>query len=178
MRNLASTIINRQIDEEHLLENPFPGLRPFNIEESHLFFGREGQTDEVLMKISDNRFVAIIGPSGSGKSSFVYCGVLPILYGGFLAHKGPNWNVIVTRPGAAPIDNLAESIVEIEKALERTPRKTKVKTTAERNANVAKLEELLEPDILELQEYKFLVMSYWILINKSFIIHLLIRCWQ
>ena len=65
MRNLASTIINRQIDEEHLLDNPFPGLRPFSIEESHLFFGREGQTDEVFMKMSDNRFVAIIGPSGS-----------------------------------------------------------------------------------------------------------------
>ena len=32
--------------------NPFPGLRPFKIEESHLFFGREGQSDEVLLKLS------------------------------------------------------------------------------------------------------------------------------
>ncbi len=92
--------------------NPFPGLRPFKIEESHLFFGREGQSDEVLLKLSKNRFVGIIGPSGSGKSSFVYCGVLPILYGGFLTESGPNWEVIVARPGASPIDNLAEAFLE------------------------------------------------------------------
>ena len=60
------------------IENPFPGLRPFKIEESHLFFGREGQSDEVLLKLSKSRFVGVIGPSGSGKSSFIYCGVLPI----------------------------------------------------------------------------------------------------
>jgi energy-coupling factor transporter ATP-binding protein EcfA2 len=92
--------------------NPFPGLRPFQMEESHLFFGREGQTDEVLMKLSQHRFVGVIGPSGSGKSSFVYCGVLPILYGGFMANAGPNWDVIVARPGHNPIRNLAEAILE------------------------------------------------------------------
>ncbi len=91
--------------------NPFPGLRPFSIDESHLFFGREGQSDEVLLKLSKNRFVGIIGPSGSGKSSFIYCGVLPILYGGFLTETGPNWEVVVTRPGAGPIENLAEAIL-------------------------------------------------------------------
>ncbi|MBL7849152.1 MAG: High-affnity carbon uptake protein Hat/HatR [Cyclobacteriaceae bacterium] len=91
--------------------NPFPGLRPFKIEESHLFFGREGQSDEVLLKMSKSRFVGVIGPSGSGKSSFIYCGVLPILYGGFLTDTSPNWEVIVTRPGANPVDNLAESLL-------------------------------------------------------------------
>src|ERR1700704_5858137 len=94
-----------------LTSNPFPGLRPFKIEESHLFFGREGQSDEVLLKLSKHRFVSVIGPSGSGKSSFIYCGVLPILYGGFLTDASPNWEVIVTRPGASPIDNMAESLL-------------------------------------------------------------------
>ncbi|HZY80655.1 MAG TPA: High-affnity carbon uptake protein Hat/HatR, partial [Cyclobacteriaceae bacterium] len=94
------------------VNNPFPGLRPFKIEESHLFFGREGQSDEVLLKLSKSRFVGVIGPSGSGKSSFIYCGVLPILYGGFLTDASPNWEVIVTRPGAGPIDNLAESLLK------------------------------------------------------------------
>ncbi len=96
-------------------ENPFPGLRPFKIEESHLFFGREGQSDEVLLKLSKSRFVGVIGPSGSGKSSFIYCGVLPILYGGFLTDASPNWEVIVTRPGSGPIDNLAESLLKTAK---------------------------------------------------------------
>lgn len=95
--------------------NPFPGLRPFKIEESHLFFGREGQSDEVLLKLSKSRFVGVIGPSGSGKSSFIYCGVLPILYGGFLTDASPNWEVVVTRPGAGPIDNLSESLLKSTK---------------------------------------------------------------
>src|SRR6185295_18847076 len=92
--------------------NPFPGLRPFKIEESHLFFGREGQSDEVLLKLSKSRFVGVIGPSGAGKSSFIYCGVMPILYGGFLTDTSPNWEVVVTRPGGGPIDNLAESLLK------------------------------------------------------------------
>jgi WD40 repeat protein len=96
-------------------DNPFPGLRPFKVEESHLFFGREGQSDEVLLKLSKSRFVGVIGPSGSGKSSFIYCGVLPILYGGFLTDASPNWEVVVTRPGAGPIDNLAESMLKTQK---------------------------------------------------------------
>jgi WD40 repeat protein/energy-coupling factor transporter ATP-binding protein EcfA2 len=98
--------------QQILTANPFPGLRPFKIEESHLFFGREGQSDEVLLKLSKSRFVGVIGPSGSGKSSFIYCGVLPILYGGFLTDASPNWEVVVTRPGAGPIDNLAESLLK------------------------------------------------------------------
>lgn len=99
-------------DQHVLTANPFPGLRPFKIEESHLFFGREGQSDEVLLKLSRSRFVGVIGPSGSGKSSFIYCGVLPILYGGFLTDASPNWEVVVSRPGAGPIDNLAESLLK------------------------------------------------------------------
>lgn len=104
--------MSQVIDEKVLTANPFPGLRAFNIDESHLFFGREGQSDEVLLKLARNRFVGIIGPSGSGKSSFIYCGVLPILYGGFLTDASPNWEVIVARPGAGPIDNLAEALLK------------------------------------------------------------------
>ncbi|MFY0654747.1 MAG: High-affnity carbon uptake protein Hat/HatR [Cyclobacteriaceae bacterium] len=93
------------------LVDPFPGLRPFGIEESHLFFGREGQSDEVLMKLAENKFVAILGASGSGKSSLMYCGLIPTLYGGFMAEAGSDWRIVVTRPGGGPIDNLAESLL-------------------------------------------------------------------
>lgn len=91
--------------------DPFPGLRPFGIEESHLFFGREGQSDEVLMKLSENKFVGILGASGSGKSSLMYCGLIPTLYGGFMTQAGSNWRIVVTRPGGGPVDNLAESLL-------------------------------------------------------------------
>ena len=110
--------------------NPFPGLRPFKIEESHLFFGREGQSDEVLLKLSKSRFVGVIGPSGSGKSSFIYCGVLPILYGGFLTDSSPNWEVVVTRPGAGPIENLAESLLKTSREYNGAdPEDKKIKRT-------------------------------------------------
>ncbi len=110
--------------------NPFPGLRPFKIEESHLFFGREGQSDEVLLKLSKHRFVGVIGPSGSGKSSFIYCGVLPILYGGFLTDASPNWEVVVTRPGGGPVENMAESLLKGNKEYnEADPEEQKIKRT-------------------------------------------------
>jgi energy-coupling factor transporter ATP-binding protein EcfA2 len=93
------------------LFNPFPGLRPFTIEESHLFFGREGQSEEVLSNLSKNRFVAVVGSSGSGKSSLMYCGVVPILHGGFITEAGSKWKIIPSRPGNDPIGNLAKGIV-------------------------------------------------------------------
>ena len=48
--------------------NPFPGLRPFWTHEKHLFFGREAQTAEMLQRLRQVRFLAAVGPSGSGKS--------------------------------------------------------------------------------------------------------------
>ena len=92
--------------------NPFPGLRPFGVDECHLFFGREGQVDEILVKLSENRFITLLGYSGSGKSSLMYCGIIPILYGGFMTDSGADWNIVVTRPGYAPLDNLAESLIQ------------------------------------------------------------------
>lgn len=100
----------QEVDLEGFVD-PFPGLRPFGTEESHLFFGREGQSDEVLMKLSENKFVGILGASGSGKSSLMYCGLIPTLYGGFMTQAGSNWRIVVTRPGGGPIDNLAESLL-------------------------------------------------------------------
>ncbi|MFC2087942.1 hypothetical protein ACFLSA_07270, partial [Bacteroidota bacterium] len=94
--------------------NPFPGLRPFGIQESHLFYGREGQSEEVLEKLSESRFVAVVGASGSGKSSLMYCGLVPILYGGFITEAGSRWRIITTRPGNDPINNLANSLVKSE----------------------------------------------------------------
>ena len=96
------------------VSNPFPGLRPFGIDESHLFFGREGQSDEVISKLAQNRMVTIVGASGSGKSSLVYSGVIPLIYGGFIPNISDNWVVVNSRPGISPIDNLAASLLEAD----------------------------------------------------------------
>jgi WD40 repeat protein len=97
------------------LANPFPGLRPFSVEESHLFFGREGQCETVLGYLTRNRFAAVTGASGSGKSSLIYCGLIPALYGGFITEAGSRWRIIATRPGNSPVENLAEAIAFSEK---------------------------------------------------------------
>jgi ABC-type oligopeptide transport system ATPase subunit len=96
--------------------NPFPGLRPFSSDESHLFFGREGQVDEMLAKLARNRSVSVLGSSGSGKSSLIYSGLIPALYGGFVTQTGPNWNVVQSRPGLSPIENLTSSIIQTLKS--------------------------------------------------------------
>ncbi len=106
--------------------NPFPGLRPFTTEESHLFFGREEQCDEVLTRLSKHRFVAITGPSGSGKSSFVRCGVLPILFGGFVNEYGSIWHIIQTRPGNDPFQNLTKAILYSDKSYSELDKEEKL----------------------------------------------------
>ncbi len=95
--------------------NPFPGLRPFTIDENHLFFGREGHSETVLEYLAQNRFVAVTGASGSGKSSLIYCGLIPTLYGGFIVDAGSNWRIITTRPGNSPVENLASALADSEK---------------------------------------------------------------
>jgi len=105
-------LFESELEASNNLKNPFPGLRPFGIDECHLFFGRENQVDEILLKLAHNRFIALLGYSGSGKSSLMHCGVIPILYGGFMTEEGPNWNVVVSRPGGSPIENLAEALLQ------------------------------------------------------------------
>lgn len=100
------------VSENRIGINPFPGLRPFTMEECYLFFGREGQVDDILLKLSRHRSVAVMGYSGSGKSSLMFCGVLPVLYGGFVTQTGPFWSIIHSRPGNSPLTNLTNSILD------------------------------------------------------------------
>jgi WD40 repeat protein len=92
--------------------NPFPGLRPFTSEEAHLFFGREGQVDEIVDDLKKNRFVAVVGASGSGKSSLIYCGVIPSLFKSDGNSKLNDWLIVNTRPGNSPLTNLLNDIGE------------------------------------------------------------------
>ena len=90
---------------------PYPGLRPFEYKENYLFFGREGKAQEIAMRLQESNFVAVVGTSGSGKSSVVRAGLLPLLYGGLLYKSGSNWRISIMRPEETPIRNLAESLV-------------------------------------------------------------------
>ncbi len=91
-------------------ENPFPGLRPFELDEAYLFFGRDSQSIEVLRRLRSHRFLAVIGTSGSGKSSLIRAGLLVALYGGEMTRAGSRWRHAIFRPGNRPIGNLADAL--------------------------------------------------------------------
>jgi hypothetical protein len=92
--------------------NPFPGLRPFTQDEDYLFFGREEQTLELLERLGNHRFVAVVGSSGSGKSSLVRCGLLSELLGGRMLEAGAAWEIAVTHPGGNPLALLTDALLE------------------------------------------------------------------
>ena len=96
------------------VKNPFPGLRPFEFGDNHLFFGRDEQTTELTTRLRKNRFVAVVGTSGSGKSSLVRAGLMPELLSGTMAGAGSSWETTVMRPGGDPLTNLAAAIVEAD----------------------------------------------------------------
>jgi tetratricopeptide (TPR) repeat protein len=119
--------------------NPFPGLRPFKPDEDHLFFGRERQTDELLRRLRLNRFVAVVGLSGCGKSSLVQCGLIPSLESGSMIGAGASWHVVTMHPGDDPIGQLAGALntpgvlaVDDPEAADRT--QTMINVTLRRGA--------------------------------------------
>lgn len=96
--------------EAKSLFNPFPGLRPFEPEEDHLFFGREKEIDDVLRRLRTCRLLSVVGTSGSGKSSLVHSGLIPSLHSGFMVKAGSSWRIAMLRPGEDPIGHLATAL--------------------------------------------------------------------
>ncbi|MGD0754291.1 MAG: WD40 repeat domain-containing protein [Bacteroidales bacterium] len=92
--------------------NPYPGLRPFTPEESNLFFGRETECDEVISKLLKNRYITVIGASGTGKSSLIYGGVLPKLMNSKIGESS-TWRIVSFRPGNDAFGNLAGALSNV-----------------------------------------------------------------
>jgi energy-coupling factor transporter ATP-binding protein EcfA2 len=93
-------------------ENPFPGLRSFDYQEHHLFFGREKHIQDLLQKLDQHHFVAVVGSSGSGKSSLIKAGLLPAIHNGRLGTGGDMWHIASMKPGNTPLKNLADALVQ------------------------------------------------------------------
>jgi uncharacterized RDD family membrane protein YckC/energy-coupling factor transporter ATP-binding protein EcfA2 len=108
------------VSGDELRLNPYVGLRPFFAEDRLYFYGRDQQTAELLGILRQQRFLAVVGSSGSGKSSLVRAGLLPSLLGGFLVQDRDRWRTVQIKPGAAPIGNLADGLLKAME-LARTP---------------------------------------------------------
>jgi hypothetical protein len=91
---------------------PYPGLRPFKREETDLFFGREDCVDLLIDILAQQRFLAVLGSSGSGKSSLVKTGLLNGLELGFMQMAGAKWRILDLRPEDSPIRNLAHALLQ------------------------------------------------------------------
>ena len=91
--------------------NPYVGLRPFEIDESILFFGRKEQIMELLQQLHHHHFVAVVGSSGCGKSSLLRAGVIPALKAGYLLKESDQWRIAIMRPGQNPLYNLVGTLL-------------------------------------------------------------------
>ncbi len=90
---------------------PYPGLRPFQRGEEDLFFGRDEQVAQVLERLHESRFLAVVGTSGCGKSSLVYAGIIPALETYLEVTDGSNLVVVALRPGDQPLWALARALL-------------------------------------------------------------------
>jgi DNA-binding SARP family transcriptional activator/ABC-type glycerol-3-phosphate transport system substrate-binding protein len=89
--------------------NPYKGLRPFGEADAGDFFGRESLTTELVARLADERFLAVLGPSGSGKSSVVRAGLIPALRSGTSGSGG--WLIATMQPGSHPFEELEAALV-------------------------------------------------------------------
>ena len=90
---------------------PYKGLEYFdcNDEDPKYFYGRETLTDKLIDRVRQNNFLAILGASGSGKSSVLRAGLLHQLKLGRKLAGSENWKIQIMLPGEHPLQNLALS---------------------------------------------------------------------
>lgn len=97
-------------------DNPYKGLRAFQAADSQNFFGREKLTRKLIDRLAETedyyRFLAIVGPSGSGKSSVVRAGLTPALWRGDLP-TSEKWYIVDILPGDRPLDELEVALYRI-----------------------------------------------------------------
>ena len=90
---------------------PYKGLEAFQPQDAEFFFGREELVEDLAERLANSAFLAVVGPSGSGKSSVVRAGLVPAIWSG--AHglaRNRDWKVVIMTPGAHPLEELAVRI--------------------------------------------------------------------
>jgi WD40 repeat protein/DNA-binding SARP family transcriptional activator len=99
-----------------MVTNPYKGLRPFGEADAADFFGREALTERLVERLTEpvahQRFLAVVGPSGSGKSSAVRAGLVPAIRKGARAGSG-HWFIVEMLPGSNPWEELEAALLRI-----------------------------------------------------------------
>jgi WD40 repeat protein len=97
---------------------PYRGLLYFREEDARFFFGRGDDCRRLVEKLGQSPFVALIGASGSGKSSLIRAGLLPALAEDALPGSG-EWHTLVFTPGSQPLRALADQLATLVPVSER-----------------------------------------------------------
>jgi len=97
-------LLSKQRGDSARIDNPYRGLLPFTERETRLFFGRDAEVDAFLERMRERPVLPVVGPSGTGKSSFVRAGVIARL-----VERG-GWTVLHMRPGHRPFAVLANRL--------------------------------------------------------------------
>src|SRR5215207_1269634 len=92
---------------------PYLGLLTFHEQDADRFFGREALVADLVERAGRAPFLAVLGPSGSGKSSVVRAGLIPMLKGGALPGS-EKWSYITLKPGTRPLDTLAAELTRLQ----------------------------------------------------------------
>ncbi|MGH2943582.1 MAG: BTAD domain-containing putative transcriptional regulator, partial [Solirubrobacteraceae bacterium] len=92
---------------------PFRGLASYDVADAEYFFGRERLVAELVARLVGAPLLAVVGPSGSGKSSVMRAGLLPALADGVLPGS-ERWGQLLIRPGAHPMRELAAALANLD----------------------------------------------------------------
>jgi WD40 repeat protein/serine/threonine protein kinase/DNA-binding SARP family transcriptional activator len=92
--------------------NPYKGLRAFQEADAADFYGRETLVEQLVARLAESRFLAVVGPSGSGKSSVVKAGLIPALRQEALPGSD-KWFVAEMTPGSHPLEELELALLPI-----------------------------------------------------------------
>jgi DNA-binding SARP family transcriptional activator/ABC-type glycerol-3-phosphate transport system substrate-binding protein len=99
-------------DNPYRGSNPYKGLNPFRESDADDFFGRAQLVQDLLERMTTCPLLAIVGPSGSGKSSVVRAGLVPALRDGALEGSS-GWRIAQMAPGAHPFAQLESALVDV-----------------------------------------------------------------
>jgi DNA-binding winged helix-turn-helix (wHTH) protein len=90
--------------------SPFRGLQMFESDDAWLFFGREVEVEDLLLRLWRSPVLVVAGNAGCGKSSLIRAGLIPALRSGRFRRGDMlvSWRIVMIRPSAAPFDYLAE----------------------------------------------------------------------
>lgn len=102
-------LLNQPAAQPERIECPYPGMIPFRVEDARWFYGRDKEIDELVRRVRLQNFLFVIGPSGSGKSSLVFAGLVAELN----KRQPDAWLVKTIRTGSDPLAVLNDSITQL-----------------------------------------------------------------